>query len=66
MLYFCLNKTNQQLLDSDINTELSGSTVVVVLIYHNRILSFNIGDSRALLIRQMATGIDMELKKLEK
>jgi serine/threonine protein phosphatase PrpC len=48
-----LAKTNNSLLLSDINTELSGSTVVVVLIYKQKILCFNVGDSRAILIKQM-------------
>ena len=48
----CLSKTNQQLLDSDINTELSGSTVVAVLLFGKTLLSFNVGDSRAVLAKQ--------------
>lgn len=42
-------RTNQSLLDSDINTELSGSTVVAVFIYGDKMLCFNVGDSRAVL-----------------
>jgi serine/threonine protein phosphatase PrpC len=49
----CLSKTNKSLLDSDINTELSGSTVVAVFIYRERIICYNIGDSRAILVRQI-------------
>lgn len=51
LFYFCLKKTNQQLLKSDINTDLSGSTVIAVVIYQNTIYSFNVGDSRAILIK---------------
>ena len=43
-------KTNQQLLESEINTELSGSTVVAIFIHGDRIYSFNVGDSRAIFI----------------
>lgn len=48
-----LMKTNHDLLESEINTELSGSTVVASFIYHQNILTFNIGDSRAILIQQL-------------
>lgn len=48
-----MSKTNNSLLESEINTELSGSTVVVVLIFKQKILCFNVGDSRAILIRQV-------------
>lgn len=41
------------LLESEINTELSGSTVVCIFLYDNKILSFNVGDSRAILIKQL-------------
>lgn len=41
-------------MDGDINTELSGSTVVVVVLYGDRLISFNVGDSRAILLRQVA------------
>lgn len=46
-------KTNQSLLDCDINTELSGSTVVAIFIYEQKIISFNVGDSRAILVKQL-------------
>ena len=46
-----MSKTNDELLNSDINTELSGSTVIAVFIHRNRLYSFNIGDSRAILAR---------------
>lgn len=39
-----------QLLESEINTELSGSTVVAIFIHNDRIYSFNVGDSRAIMI----------------
>jgi serine/threonine protein phosphatase PrpC len=41
--------TNKDLLDSSINTDLSGSTVVAVFIYCGKIYCFNVGDSRAVL-----------------
>lgn len=47
-------QTNKELLEGDINTELSGSTVVAVAIYNGKMLSFNVGDSRAILIKQVA------------
>lgn len=43
-------RTNDELLNCDINTELSGSTVIAVFIYQEKIVSFNVGDSRAILI----------------
>ena len=46
--------TNKELLEGEINTELSGSTVVGVAIYNGKVLSFNVGDSRAILIKQIA------------
>lgn len=49
-LYLVFQKTNQELLDSDINTELSGSTVVAVFIHGSKVFCFNVGDSRAILI----------------
>ncbi len=58
IIYFCLSKTNQSLLDSDINTELSGSTLVAVFIYDLKIFCFNVGDSRAILVRQILTGVN--------
>lgn len=42
--------TNDELLNSDINTDLSGSTVIAVFIHKEIIYSFNVGDSRAILI----------------
>lgn len=53
-------KTNEDLLNSEINTELSGSTVVMVFIYESKIICFNVGDSRAILIRQVATSNQTE------
>ena len=47
-----LLRTNKQVLESDINTELSGSTVVVIVIFGGKILSFNVGDSRAIMAKQ--------------
>lgn len=44
-----LQKTNDDLLNSEINTELSGSTVVAIFIHEEKIYSFNVGDSRAIL-----------------
>jgi serine/threonine protein phosphatase PrpC len=42
---------NQQILDCEINTELAGSTLVAVFIYNQKILTFNVGDSRAILLQ---------------
>ena len=49
----CLQLTNKALLEGDINTELSGSTVVGVAVYNDKAISFNIGDSRAIMISQV-------------
>lgn len=57
IIYIALQNTNQQLLDSDINTELAGSTLVAVFVYDGRLLVFNVGDSRAILLRQQETGL---------
>lgn len=46
-------QTNQDLLECEINTELSGSTVICIFIYADKILSFNVGDSRAIVIKQI-------------
>lgn len=46
------------LLESDINTELSGSTVVAVFIYQETIICYNIGDSRAILVSQVKKEFD--------
>lgn len=51
-----IRKTNEQLLDSEINTELSGSTFISVFLFNNRIISFNVGDSRAILGCQQPKG----------
>jgi hypothetical protein len=50
-----LQQTNKELLEGDINTELSGSTVIAIAIYNGKVISFNVGDSRAIMIRQVAT-----------
>lgn len=49
ILSHCLFKTNEALLHCEINTELSGSTVVCVFIYLEKLICYNIGDSRAVL-----------------
>ena len=61
-----LQTTNEQLLDCDINTELAGSTLVAVFIYQERIYCFNIGDSRAILLKQVKTNFCEEEDKDEK
>jgi serine/threonine protein phosphatase PrpC len=43
-------KTNDDLLNSDINTEMSGSTVIALFIYKDTIYALNVGDSRAILV----------------
>lgn len=58
-----LQSTNQQLLDSEINTELAGSTLVAVFLYLDKILCFNIGDSRAILLQQFRTNFCPENDK---
>jgi serine/threonine protein phosphatase PrpC len=35
---------------ADFNTDLSGSTVVAVFVYGEKIFCFNVGDSRAILL----------------
>ena len=49
-LYLAFQKTNQELLESEINTELSGSTVVAVFLHDGKAYCFNVGDSRAIMI----------------
>lgn len=41
--------TNNELIECNINTDLSGSTVVAVFIYKGKLICFNVGDSRAVL-----------------
>jgi len=60
IIYLALQNTNQQLLESDINTELAGSTLVAVFVYEEKFLVFNVGDSRAILLRQRETGLNKE------
>lgn len=60
LIYLALQNTNQQLLDSEINTELAGSTLVAVFAYHDKLLVFNVGDSRAILLQQHETNICRE------
>lgn len=45
--------TNNDLLQSSINTDLSGSTVVAVFVYKGKLICFNVGDSRAVLYSQV-------------
>ena len=63
-----LQTTNQQLLDCEINTQLAGSTLVAVFIYQEKIYCFNVGDSRAILLKQIKTNFckeeDNDVKKL--
>ena len=49
-LYMAFQKTNLDVLSSEINTELSGSTVVAIFMHEDRLYSFNVGDSRAILL----------------
>lgn len=46
--------TNNELLASEINTDLSGSTVVAVFVYGRKLFCFNVGDSRAVLLSSVA------------
>lgn len=52
IIYLALSTTNQQLLESEINTELAGSTLIAVFVYNERLLVFNVGDSRAILLTE--------------
>lgn len=45
--------TNHEILASDFDTNLSGSTLVTVTIFQNKILCGNVGDSRAVVGKQM-------------
>lgn len=44
-------KTNQQLLESEVDITFSGSTCVCVYIENNNLYCSNIGDSRAITIK---------------
>ena len=46
------DQLNKDLLASEIDTELSGSTCIVVLITPTHIYTANVGDSRAILARK--------------
>jgi len=63
IIYNVFVKTNQSLLDSEINTELSGSTVVAVFEYKNKLFCFNVGDSRAILCYQVENQINENSEK---
>ena len=48
-------KVNNMLLNSDIDTELSGSTCVTLLVTDTHFYCANVGDSRAILARKNET-----------
>ncbi len=49
-----ITHTNTMLLSAEINTDLSGSTLVCCLLYQDILVVANVGDSRAILIRHEA------------
>ena len=44
-------QTNMDILTSDYDTHLSGSTLVSLLIKNNKITCGNVGDSRAIIVK---------------
>ena len=52
IIYLALSTTNTQLLECEINTELAGSTLIAVFVYNERMLAFNVGDSRAIVLQE--------------
>ncbi|OMJ86580.1 hypothetical protein SteCoe_11865 [Stentor coeruleus] len=48
-LEYALSKLSDKLLDSNIDTSYSGSTIVCILVYGDQIICANIGDSRAIM-----------------
>ena len=49
-------QTNKEIWQSEVDTTLSGSTCVSLLIAKNKIISANVGDSRAIMCRQFDGG----------
>lgn len=37
--------------------------MVVIIVYNDKVLSFNVGDSRAIMIRQVSGGSEREVKE---
>jgi cGMP-dependent protein kinase 2 len=55
-LHDALLELNQDLHDSFINDELSGTTACVVLLHNNELIVSNVGDSRAVIVRELEDG----------
>lgn len=45
------SKTNENLNNSNIDTGFSGSTCVSIILFKNKVISANVGDSRAIMCR---------------
>ena len=52
LTHACLKIDYELNLDPGINTELSGSTGILVLLFRKRIIAANVGDSRAVLLKR--------------
>ncbi|CAD8063557.1 unnamed protein product [Paramecium sonneborni] len=50
-LLFAFEKTNKEIIESEFDTTLSGSTIVSVLIRKEQLWTANVGDSRAIMCR---------------
>ena len=55
-LHDALLELNQDLHESFINDELSGTTACVVMIHNNDVIVSNVGDSRAVLVQELEDG----------
>ena len=62
-LSVCIHKCNQELGQINLDVKFSGSTLIVVLIRGNIVYCANVGDSRALLARQIVESAEQATSK---
>lgn len=58
-----INKTNEELIKSSLDTKFSGSTLNIVLIQGRNLYCANVGDSRSLLARRIIENEEKGIKK---